>query len=114
MNDFKEPQLAPNVVMPNRDFFIGVMFGFTAARKRLEEDPQPLYANKEATNEDTYLGSWLELTCAKCGRLHIFDNPNEILPNNYECQTEDCDNIIIFYGILESNLWRVGDITFEG
>ena len=109
-----EQKLSPNVIMPNRDFFIGAMLGFNAARKRIEKNPQPLFGVKEATSKDLYLGSWLELTCSKCNRLHTFDEPNEIPANNYKCQTEDCDNIIIIYGIVESNLWRVGEITLQG
>jgi len=111
MNDdnFK---LAPNVVMPNRDFFIGVMFGFNLARKRVEENPQPLFGDKEATNKDFYFGSWLELTCAKCGRHYIFNGPNDVLDNNLQCETEECENVIILYGVSQVNLWRIGSLTF--
>ena len=110
----QDSQLAPNVVMPNRDFFIGIVLGFNMARHRLEKNPQPLYGDKEATNEDMYLGSWLELTCTKCNRLYTFESPNEIPDTHLGCQTEGCDNIIIIYGIAESNLWRIGDMLIEG
>jgi len=113
MNE-EEKKLAPNVIMPNKDIFIGAMLGFNVARKRLEENPQPLYNGKDATNEDIYLGSWLELTCSKCNRLYVFDNLNEIPNDNLHCQTEGCDNIIILYGIVDISLWRIGNITFEG
>ena len=106
------PEISPNIIMPNRDFFIGVMFGFNLARKRIEKDPQPLFDGKEAKNNDFYLGSWLELTCAKCKRFYKFDGPNDIPDTNLNCQTDKCDNIIILYGVVQSNLWRVGNLIF--
>ncbi len=36
--------ITPNIVMPNRDFLIGAMYGFNAARVILEgPEIQPLY-----------------------------------------------------------------------
>ena len=106
--------LSPNVIMPNRDFFIGIMFGFNLARKRIEKNPQPLFNGKEAENKDFYLGGWLELTCAKCNRFYKFDSPNDIPDTDLHCTTEGCNNVLILYGITKLNLWRIGNLTFEG
>lgn len=110
-------EIAPCVIVPDKHFLIGAIYGFNAARKRLEQNPQPLFTQdentmKEATNQDIYLGSWLEITCAKCGCLYTFDNPNDIPYENMKCTNKECDNFLIIYGIVEPQLWRIGQITF--
>lgn len=105
------------IVMPSKAFLIGALYGFNAARRRLEQNPQPLYNNQQATNQDIFLGSWLEITCAKCGCLYTFDNPNEIPEGHLTCTGKDsndqsCNNLLIYYGVVDSNLWRIGPITF--
>ena len=115
-NNPEEIQIAPNIIIPNKMFLVGALYGFNAARKRIEENPQPLFGDgkevHEANNNDLFLGSWLELTCAKCGRLYTFEGPNEIPEENLKCDTIDCDNVVILYGVIETNLWRIGSITF--
>jgi hypothetical protein len=105
-------KINPNIIATNKDFLIGIIYGFNAARKRLEQNVKPLFNNKEATNKDFYLGSWLELTCFKCGHLYTFDNSNELPSETMKCIQEGCNNIIILYGITQPNMWRIGEITF--
>jgi len=112
-----EISVAPNIIVPDKHFLIGAIYGFNAARKRLEQNPQPLMTQEdnsiqEATNKDFYLGSWLEITCAKCGFLYTFDNPNQLPDQNMKCTNKECDNYLIFYGIVDPTLWRIGQITF--
>lgn len=109
--------IAPGIIVPNRDFLVGAMYGFNAARRRLEENPQPLFGSEiagmdEVSNEDFYLGSWLEITCSKCGMLYTFNGPNDLTPTNLECTNKECDNIIILYGNIYPEQWRIGAITF--
>jgi len=107
-------QVAPCIIAPNKAFLIGAIYGFNAARKRVEENPQPLINNEEITEEtqEVYTGSWLELTCAKCGAFYTFDDPNQIPETNLICSINNCGNHIILYGVCEPQLWRIGNITF--
>lgn len=109
-------QVAPNIIVPDKSFLIGAIYGFNAARKRLEQNPQPLFSNSESVQDaspnDFYLGSWLEVTCAKCGCLYTFDSPNELPNDIMKCTNKECDNYIIIYGIAEPQMWRIGQITF--
>ena len=111
-----EREINPAVIVPNRDFLVGVLYGFNAARKRFENDIKPLYSKngimKDAENEDFYLGYWLEITCGKCGTLYTFDNPNELPIESLKCSNKECDNILILYNINKSECWRIGNITF--
>lgn len=109
----KEKEISPVVIIPNKDFLIGCLYGFNAARKRLEEKPQPLFCDdselKEVTNKDFYLGSWFEITC-KCGMFYSFDNANQIPNENLQCQ--QCGNILIFYNVFNPEFWKIGTINF--
>lgn len=107
-----EIEIAPTVIMPNRIFLVGVLYGFNAGRRAIEKEPQPYFNGHEATNEDVYLGSWFEVTCNKCQRLYTYDDPNDIPENNLICETEDCRNHIIFYGVMDPRQWRCGKIKF--
>jgi hypothetical protein len=103
-------KISPCIVALDKSFLVGAIYGLNAARKRLEENPLPLIG-KEEINEDEeqplYLGHWLELTCAKCGCLYPFSNPNEIPITNLICR---CGNHIIVYGVGDPKMWRIGEI----
>ena len=107
----------PTIVVPDRLFLIGVIYGFNAGRKTSEPPEraaQPIFSNnpndpkRVATNSDVYLGSWLQIDCIKCGHLFSFDNPNEIPQEALTCPT--CTNIVILYGSLDPQQWRIGPI----
>ena len=106
-------EIAPNIILYDKHILVGYLLGFNAARKRLEDSPKPVYNNKEISTEDFYLGYFLELTCAKCGRLYTFNDVNELPNETLKCQTEDCNNIIILYGIDDITKWRVGNIPLS-
>jgi len=111
----KTVDIYPSIVVPDRSFLIGAIYGFNAARKRLEENPQPLLGKEEIDDEEPkgiYLGNWLELTCGKCGALYTITEPNELPNSNLICNLKECGNHLIIYGILEPKLWRIGDVTF--
>lgn len=110
-----EIEVSPCIVLPDKMFLIGAIYGINAARKRIEDDPQPLLGTKEATSEEAegiYIGHWLELHCAKCGSFYTFDNPNDVPDTNFKCSNKDCDNYIIVYGVGEVNMWRLGEFRF--
>jgi len=109
-----EKVVTPTVMVPNRTFLVGALYGFNAGRKTSNDGEITPYAgDHEATNDDFYLGSWFEVSCIKCGRHYTFDNPNEIPEDNLICDTDDCDNHIIFYGVYESDRWKIGQIKFN-
>ena len=107
----------PNVIMPNQSFFIGALLGFNAGRRfeKNGEDLEPVYGNSvedlKNTSDSDYFGYFFETSCSKCGRKYCYDNLNEIPQQTLECETEECDNIVILYGVNESNLWRIGPIS---
>ena len=103
----------PNIILYDKHILIGYLLGFNSARKRLEESPKPIFNNRDLSEDDFFIGYLLELTCAKCGRLHTFNDFVEIPIENYECQSEDCDNIIILYGVDDVAKWRVGNIPIS-
>ena len=112
--DEKQKEFIPSIIIPYKSFLIGAIYGFNAARRRLEENPQPI-APKETNEigekqEGLYLGHWLELTCGKCGALYTFDDPNLLPEQSMKCTMNDCDNYIIVYGIGDPNLWMIGEI----
>lgn len=113
--DEKQIEVSPCIIVPDRSFLIGAIYGLNAARRRLEENPQPLIG-KEEINEDIeqsiYTGSWLELHCAKCGAFYPINDPNELPITNLICSMKNCDNHLIVYGIGDPKLWRIGEITF--
>ena len=101
----------PIIVMPSKDFLIGVLYGFNAARKRIEENPQPIINNREVQSEDFFLGYWLEFSCPRCGRYYAYDNPNDIPSHNLVCETPNCGNHVIIYGFGDPKVWRLGNIS---
>jgi len=109
----EEKIIHPTVIVPDRLFLIGALYGFNAGRKAVEKNPQPFVRDHEVTNEDFYLGSWFEISCNKCGRHYTYDNPNDIPNKNLMCETDDCDNCIIFYGMGDVSKWRIGSIKFS-
>ena len=108
----------PVVVVPSRDFLVGALFGFIAARNRLEENVQPLVSDQESNtlrevkNEDFSLGSWFEITCNKCDMFYVFNEPNELPLETMKCTNKDCDNVLIVYGISDPRHWRIGQMKF--
>ena len=111
----EEQRICPGIVVPNKIFLVGFIYGLNVARERLEDNVQPLFSDMEenemkpASNQDFYLGSWLEVTCGKCGMLYTFDGPNDLPFESLNCSNKDCDNILIYYGVLDPMLWRVGE-----
>ena len=108
-------KISPSIIIPNKAFLVGALYGFNAARKRLEQNPQPVFGTEELDEESPqclYLGNWLELTCAKCGALYTFTGPNELPESNLICTIKDCGNHIIFYGVADPVMWHIGEIAF--
>ena len=109
----QEHIVSPTVIIPNRVFLVGALYGFNAGRKAVEKAPKDYFNGHEVDGKDFYLGSWFEVECSKCGRHYTFDNPNEIPEENLICETDSCNNHVILYGILEPDKWRVGNIKFS-
>jgi hypothetical protein len=106
------PEIEPTIIMPSRDFLIGVLYGYNTGRKQIELNPVPTRNDRPLTNEDFYLGYWLEFECCKCGRHYGFDNPNHLPMENLVCESEDCNNHVIVYGIGDPKVWKIGQIKF--
>jgi len=104
----------PSVIMPHRLFLVGAIYGYNVGRKSVTQDGdiKPIFNGHEATGEDFYLGSWLEINCHKCDRKYTFDGPNDIPDKNLVCETEGCGNHIIAYGSTNPQEWKIGFIKF--
>ena len=105
-------QIVPNIIIPNKAFLIGSIFGFNAGRKLENKNLQP-YRDENLKDEMPYVGPLLEFVCDKCGRFYAYDNPNELPEETMECSNSSCDNIIILYGVGEPDRWKVGQISFQ-
>jgi len=108
--------ITPSIIVPDKNFLIGAVYGMNAARRMLEENPQPIVPqeiNEFGEQQDgLYLGHWLELTCGKCGALYTFDDPNLLPEENLKCTIEGCDNHVIVYGIGDPRIWMIGQVKF--
>jgi len=102
-----ELEVVPTIIMPNKDFLVGVLYGFNAAKK-LYNVSQPYTSDQQSFR----IGYWLELTCAKCQRTYCYDDPNLIPSTNLICETENCKNHIIVYNVHASADWKLGSINF--
>lgn len=109
-------EIEPTVIVPDKSFLIGALYGFNAARKRMEENPKPLIDGQEVdenlSDQPVYLGCWFEVTCPRCGALYTFDNPNQLPFQDLICPIKGCGNHVIHYGVLDTRLWRIGNIVF--
>lgn len=110
LNETKD--MLPSIVMPSRDFLIGVLYGYNVGRKEIEKNPVPTIDDRPVTNNDFYLGYWLEFECIKCGRHFGYDNPNHIPTVNLICESKDCGNKVIVYGVGDPKAWKIGGIKF--
>jgi len=95
-----------SVVVPNKIFLIGAIGGYNTAARTFNKD----YVHS-ATPPKSYMGHWLHLECEKCGRFFAYDNPNDLQLENLVCET--CGNIVIQYGVLEVNQWKIGPIEIR-
>lgn len=107
--------ISPSIVAPSRPFLIGAVLGYNAARKKTVAKPAPMISSdkepaREVKNEDLYIGGWLEVKCAFCGNLYSFSHPNEVPEKTLQCNNEDCNNILILYGVEDHKKWKIGGI----
>jgi hypothetical protein len=109
-----ETQVFPSIIMPNRDFLIGALYGFNVAKKMYGENHPEIMGvgDSEIPKDHFFIGYWLELTCTKCKRLYCYDNPNDVPTKNLVCETSDCGNHIIVYNVGDPKSWRIGSFTF--
>jgi hypothetical protein len=108
-------EVHPTIIMPNRDFLIGFIYGFNSGRK-FQNDLKPvppIADDHEASRNDFYLGYWLECDCIKCKRRYCFNSPVELPTENLICETENCGNHIIVYGVNDSKQCKLGKITLH-
>ena len=104
-------EISPNIIMPTKDFLVGVIYGFNLAKKTYNFT-NPEVGQKENGSTNFFIGYWLELSCAKCGRLYCYDSPNDLPATNLICETLGCGNHIIAYNVSDSRLWKIGHLTF--
>jgi len=109
-------EVMPTIIVPDRSFLVGSIHGLNAGR-RLEKgnDIQPIVTETQGNNANEikhvpYMGYFLHCTCSKCGYMFAWDDPNDIPEESLECGNDECDNIVILYGVGNSNLWRIGTI----
>ena len=96
----------PAVVAPNKIFLIGAISGYNTAARIYNKN-----YSCSANPPKTYMGHWLHLECEKCGGFYAYDNPNDLPQDNLICET--CGNVIIQYGVLEVNEWKIGPIEIR-
>lgn len=111
--DGKQFEVQPSIIVPDRSFLVGSVYGLNAGRRLQSEHIEPIVGDKEVTDEECeglYMGHWLELTCGKCGALYTFNNANELPPENLVCTMKGCGNHIIVYGIGDPRFWVLGQI----
>jgi ribosomal protein S27E len=114
----------PTVVVPDRLFLIGCLYGFNAGRRTAAKDPgklEPVYSgpsNPEDKNSpsslhdakpaDPFISDWFQVECIKCTHIFAYDSPNEIPKDHLVCPT--CGNIVIYYGSTNPEEWHIGPI----
>lgn len=107
--------VAPSILMPNKDFLLGAMFGIISTRKEFvdkkKKDSKPK-SEGEIEKSVPQIGYWLEVTCNKCQRFYGYSDPNEVPNRTLVCDTDGCNNHIIQYGIVDPKMWRLGNIKF--
>ena len=102
----EQVKIFPNIIIPTKDFLVGSICGFNAAKKKYHK------TEPEVSGNSQYIGYWLEISCHKCGRFYSFDSPNDLPTENLICETKDCGNYLIVYGIQDIKFWRIGPIEF--
>lgn len=109
----------PTVIVPDRLFLIGALYGFNAGRRSVTKDPsklEPVYSGSndselhEATAADPFIGNWFQVECIKCTHIFAYDSPNEIPKDHLVCPT--CGNIVIYYGCANPEEWHIGPVRF--
>lgn len=115
----EEIHVNPSVMMPDRMFLLGIIYGINVGR-RLDLQPgeklseEPIFMGDESTKEDfqsMYHGSLLHFDCAHCGRVYAYNHPNEVPEHTLKCDTEGCNNIVVLYGIVEFSRMRLGNVN---
>lgn len=108
-----EVDVTPSIVMPNKDFLIGAIFGINVMRRPPETNPpNPTVPAETAKLSEPLMGHWLEVNCERCKRFYGFDHPNDVPAKTLVCDTPGCGNHIIIYGVPEPKDWRLGPIVF--
>jgi hypothetical protein len=114
----------PTVVVPDRLFLVGALYGFNAGRRSVATDPSkldPVYSGpsdpedddspielRKAKPADPFIGNWFQVECIKCTHIFAYDSPNEIPKDHLICPT--CGNIVIYYGSTDPAEWHIGPV----
>jgi len=108
----EEIEVAPNIIIPNRDFLVGSIYGFNLAKK-MHGVTNPEVSQTKEGETNFFIGYWLEISCIKCKRMYCFEGPNDLPLSNLICETPDCGNHLIVYNVADSKLWKIGHLKFN-
>lgn len=114
MSEPPEREVNPSIIVPDRSFLIGAIHGMNAGRRLSTTDgvitPIITGSSRDEVRHVPYIGHYLQCSCLECGYFNAWDDPNQIPEESLECGNDTCNNIVILYGVPDSNFWRIGSI----